>query len=389
MSWDLLDVMYLPGRLRGALAAAIQVSVGVPAGVAEVISIAAFTLIMAGVYFGVALSFVVSCRNRSREQEAAERFDAPVPGDGASWSACFPHGHEADACAWLLSDLHNAQAFEAAALRLERQGVIRLESAAPEEGGMRIVRLGSVPEHDRIGTAVLRMLFRGAGCRSPLPRRVSLFEALSDADWKFEVEGSEIGRFLESLGRTCEEGGLSLPKKERESDTANYQAVAFVLVGLVGAIWFSFAIPSLITLAIFIGSSVLFAEVMPALRHRRLTPAGARVTARLDALRGKFRRALESGGRIGDSSVPVRALMEFAVVLGFTDEELEHLAANSGSADVGRLFEGRRDLELAPDAVRVALKRAGLAGSPSWAARLRAIGKHAVDWYDYETAPGD
>lgn len=377
------------GIARDAVAAAF-VAAGAPAAVADIAATALFTLIMAAMYFGIAGGLLLRCRRRAAEAEAAERDGVPIPDESRPWSECFPAGWDADAASWLIHRAPCARVFEAAILRLDREGVLKIEQAPFEEGGMRFALKGLPRDADVIGIAAIDLLFLNA------PRRVTAFEALEDEEWGLSVQGTIIEHFIGAPQKVCEQSGLSFAVDKQAGTTLEYQSVVFVLVGLIGAIWFSSAVPELVTIAIYITSSVLFARTQLALRQRELTPAGARVAARMDALKHRIGRCLREDERLGDGSVSAREIMEYAVVFGFSDHELAQLATRSGSTSLDRLFCARSiedGLIAGNRGVKASFKKlkrgVGRGSNLSWAARIRAIGQNAIAWYDYETAPSD
>ncbi len=383
------------GIARDAVAALLA-SAGLDPAAADIAATALLTLAMAALYFGVAGTVALFYRRRAAEAEASERAGAPVPDPDGPWSAIFPQGHDADAAAWLLPRIRYDRIFEATMLRLSRENAVRIESAPPEEGGARVVFVGRPREGDRVGAAALGLLALNARHGADARRAVTVFAAMPDGDWSLDDEGNAIELFMRSPQACCEQDGLSEPADARIADVFEYRSIAFVLAGLAGAVWFSSAVPAIASILIFILSSVVLAGTQTSIRERGLTPSGARVAARMDALKRRVERCLAETRRLGDGAVSAAEIMEYAVVLGFSDDELASLAAASGSAELERLFRDRRGEDALPSGDKRAAMRlrelrehAGMGANLSLASRLRAVAHAAVAWYDYETAPSD
>lgn len=248
-----------------------------------------------------------------------------------------------------------ANAFAATALRLVREGALRIERGDPSEGGAVVRSCGRGHDKDVLGRAAMKTLF----CTGST--RLTMREALDNRTWTYEDQAANVRAYETALEQASRQAGLTLSEDTRASDRYNGWAVVFVIVGLVGAIWFAMGVPSVCAFLIYVASSLYLGMRGVSPRKRSLTPAGARVAVRLDALRARIERALEAGERIGLSGRDAGRLLEFAVVLDFDEGELDQLARQMGDASLERLAgdwsdEGAVKLEGVP------LRRSRLAG---------------------------
>ena len=331
---SLLDLFYLPEYLREALAEALVRGELMSYEVADTVSTVVFSLVVAAIYFGVVGIVAWGMYRRAHAEEALDRAAAgshhAVSVD-APWHKLVPNGFEADLCAWVVNDQGVARVFVATVLRLLRAGVMEIRHASLEDGLMEFVLRGDPDCADELGRAATDLIFPEGS------RRVYLREVMDESVWTTEVVGDQIYRFAGLAESSCAKAGLIDPDDGRAIERHNSFSVAFVLMGLVGAIWFSSAVPSPVTIAVFIASSVLLALSQRLIRTRALTPAGVLVVERLETLTTRLRAAADSGERIGDAGVSAAELIEYAVVVGLRAQELARLADASGSASLRRL----------------------------------------------------
>lgn len=331
---SLLDLFYLPEYLREALAEALVRGELMSYEVADTVSTVVFSLVVAAIYFGVVGIVAWGMYRRAHAEEALDRDAAgshrAVSVD-APWHKLVPNGFEADLCAWVVNDQGVARVFVATVLRLLRAGVMEIRHASLEDGLMEFVLRGDPDCADELGRAATDLIFPEGS------RRVYLREVMDESVWTTEVVGDQIYRFAGLAESSCAKAGLIDPDDGRAKERHNRFSVAFVLMGLVGAIWFSSAVPSPVTIVVFIASSVLLALSQRLIRTRALTPAGVLVVERLETLATRLRAAADSGERIGDAGVSAAELIEYAVVVGLRAQELARLADASGSASLRRL----------------------------------------------------
>lgn len=331
---SLLDLFYLPEYLREALAEALVRGELMSYEVADTVSTVVSSLVVAAIYFGVVGIVAWGMYRRAHAEEALDRAAAgshrAVSVD-APWHKLVPNGFEADLCAWVVNDQGVARVFVATVLRLLRAGVMEIRHVSLEDGLMEFVLRGDPDYADELGRAATDLIFPEGS------RRVYLREVMDESVWTTEVVGDQIYRFAGLAESSCAKAGLIDPDDGRASERHNRFSVAFVLMGLVGAIWFSSAVPSPVTIVVFIASSVLLALSQRLIRTRALTPAGVLVVERLETLATRLRAAADSGERIGDAGVSAAELIEYAVVVGLRAQELARLADASGSASLRRL----------------------------------------------------
>lgn len=331
---SLLDLFFLPEYLRESLAEALVHGELMPYGVADIVATIVFVLIMAAIYFGIVGAIAWSFFRRAHVDEALDRAAAGshrAMSPDAPWHKLVPHGFEADRCAWVVNDQSVSRVFVATVLRLLRAGMMEIRQASLEDGLMEFVLCGDPDRADELGCAAVDLLFPEGR------RRAVLREVMDESVWITEVVGDQIYRFAGLAESSCAKAGLIDPDDGRARERHNRFSVAFVLMGLVGAIWFSSAVPSPVTIVVFIASSVLLALSQRLIRTRALTPAGVLVVERLETLTTRLRAAADSGERIGDAGVSAAELIEYAVVVGLRAQELARLADASGSASLRRL----------------------------------------------------
>ena len=331
---SLLDLFYLPEYLRKALAEALVRGELMSYEVADTVSTVVFSLVVAAIYFGVVGIVAWGMYRRAHAEEALDRAAAGshrAASVDAPWHKLVPNGFEADLCAWVVNDQGVARVFVATVLRLLRAGVMEIRHASLEDGLMEFVLRGDPDCADELGRAATDLIFPEGS------RRVYLREVMDESVWTTEVVGDQIYRFAGLAESSCAKAGLIDPDDGHASERHNRFSVAFVLMGLVGAIWFSSAVPSPVTIVVFIASSVLLALSQRLIRTRALTPAGVLVVERLETLATRLRAAADSGERIGDAGVSAAELIEYAVVVGLRAQELARLADASGSASLRRL----------------------------------------------------
>lgn len=331
---SLLDLFYLPEYLREALAEALVRGELMSYEVADTVSTVVFSLVVAAIYFGVVGIVAWGMYRRAHAEEALDRAAAGshrAASVDAPWHKLVPNGFEADLCAWVVNDQGVARVFVATVLRLLRAGVMEIRRASLEDGLMEFVLRGDPDCADELGRAATDLIFPEGS------RRVYLREVMDESVWTTEVVGDRIYRFAGLAESSCAKAGLIDPDDGRARERHNRFSVAFVLMGLVGAIWFSSAVPSPVTIVVFIASSVLLALSQRFIRTRALTPAGVLVVERLETLTTRLRAAADSGERMGDAGVSAAELIEYAVVVGLRAQELARLADASGSASLRRL----------------------------------------------------
>lgn len=385
---SLLDLFFLPEYLRGTLAGALTRSELMSYGAADVVSSVILALIMAIIYFGIAGALMWSFRSRAQIDEAIDRAAAGTRrtvSPDAPWRELVPRGIEPDACAWVVNDQGTSRVFTATVLRLLRTGVMEIRDASLEDGLMEFVLRGRPESVDELGCRAVDMIFPD-GCR-----RVCLSAVMDDDDWTTAVLGDQISGFTDTAKASCAESGLIEPVGDHDKESFDILSVVLVLAGLIGAIWFSSALPSPVTIGIFIAASIVFSMSLSFIRTRALTPAGVLAVERLEALATRLRAAAESGARIGDAEISAAVLIEYAVVIGLRAKELARLADASGSAALRRLLsEPLLECEACPSDIsskEVVSYRRRFRVTDSKSTRLAMIERifgYRVDWYRSE-----
>ena len=327
------QLLFLWAGVRAALAGAWAPALGAWADLAAAAMLA---LVMAGVY-GTASYLLVRrmCADRGaaerRERAAAEAAERVRGHADETWGHLMAPGFEADEVACAVDYDSLASAFAATALRLVREGVLRIERGDPGEGGAVVRSCARARDEDVLGRAALKTLFCTGGTR------LTMREALDSRTWTYEEQGANVRAYETALEQASRQAGLTLSESTRASDRYNGWAAAFVIAGLAGTIWFAMGVPTVCAFLIFMASSLYLGMRGVSARRRGLTPAGARVAVRLDALRSRIEHALETGERIGLSGRDAGRLLEFAVALDVDEGGLAQLARQLGDASLERL----------------------------------------------------
>ncbi len=372
----------LPSAARDALARSLTAAGASPA-LAAALALLVLCALAALALLGPALAMLLRARRGMLAAERAERARARRSPHRAGDLVL--SGWEADSCAWVLRDVAFDRVFEATALRLVREGRLRLSQGAPSEGGLRFFM--AEPREgggDVLAVACYDVLFSHGSAST------ALFRAMSQDEWELGRESRRVERYRDAVRDACVRGGLCRAADPGERAQADRFAVAYVLAALALAVWLSSAVPALLTIALFVGGSLIVASSQGALRPRSLTPAGAEVAERLDGLHDALEQAAADGSRVGaDRDSALRAL-EFAVVLGLDDDVVGTLAERSGFEEAARLHRARSVDVPADDratAARAAAveKACGTKGPCSWAARLRAVFSSMDGWCRYES----
>ena len=327
------QLLFLWAGVRTALAGAFASALGAGADLAAT---AVLTFVMASIYGAASYLMVRWMRAdreaaERRERAAAETAERTHGHADETWDHLMAPGFEADEVACVVDYDLLANAFAATALRLVREGALRIERGDPSEGGAVVRSCGRGRDKDVLGRAAMKALF----CTGST--RLTMREALDNRTWTYEDQAANVRAYETALEQASRQAGLTLSEDTRASGRYNGWAVVFVIVGLVGAIWFAMGVPSVCAFLIYVASSLYLGMRGVSPRKRSLTPAGARVAVRLDALRARIERALEAGERIGLSGRDAGRLLEFAVVLDFDEGELAQLARQMGDASLERL----------------------------------------------------
>ena len=374
-------LFFFPETLREAAASALAATGLLSPEAADALAGALVALLAAAIILGVPLLVRASMHRDALETERAQRSaglsDRSVrePRRRAPVRELLPEDLDADQCAWLLPGYRPEECFEATALRLVRLGLLRLSPAGQDEGGARLALRDLPSGDDGPGRACAEALW-GAGLAPGATGR-SLMQVLEHIDAHPRGVGTSLMDYRRELEGASVALGLATGVDASSLRRYNKISVAYVLASLALAVWFSTALSSVLTVALFFAGSFVLVDAQRELRRRDLTPAGAQLLQRLELLREALLG--RTGTRLGEScelrlsSRDAARLLEFAVVLGLDDAQVAALAECLGERGQVRLLrvgdevpsEGpvdepvSRSRRAARDRVRRELRRAG------------------------------